>query len=437
MVFYFKSSQSTGNCLIYMGEDQLENDKLLDAYLPNDVWFHVDSISSAHVYLELPQQGDKDKSINIIKINIDEVPEALLDQCTQLVKANSIKGSKMATVDVVYTLASNLKKTSDMAAGQVGFVDYKQVRHIRNVSKNVDILVQLNPSKTQVLFEIHFNRRQKSELDRRRALAIEKKEQRIREAKRKEEEELLSYDRLMQSENLVSNKQSEIKMDFYIPPQQQTTQYPGFYVPTTVNDSNDQHQRYSGLNANQSKDYLDERPLLEELGIDLTLIKCRTFAILNPFSNRTGGIDKDLTGPLLFLIIFAFSLLVFLHKPHFGYVYGFSVLGSGLIYILLRLMAGHSSRQVDLSFVLSVLGYSLLPIILLCLVIRCVDVITILFKIHHSAMLKYIASMCFVYWASNSASRYFVDQINGIDKRALILYPCILFYAVFSFLILF
>jgi len=46
-----------------------------------DVWFHVDKLSSAHVYLRLP----KGKSW-------DNISEELLIDCCQLVKANSIEG---------------------------------------------------------------------------------------------------------------------------------------------------------------------------------------------------------------------------------------------------------------------------------------------------------------------------------------------------------
>jgi NFACT protein RNA binding domain len=46
-----------------------------------DVWFHVDNLSSAHIYLRLPE-GDSWESI----------PKDLLTDCVQLTKANSIDG---------------------------------------------------------------------------------------------------------------------------------------------------------------------------------------------------------------------------------------------------------------------------------------------------------------------------------------------------------
>lgn len=77
---------------------------------PEDVWFHVDKSSSAHVYLRLkPGQ------------TLDDIPTAVIEDAAQLVKANSIQGSKMNDVDVVYTMWPNLKKTDSMEVGQVCF----------------------------------------------------------------------------------------------------------------------------------------------------------------------------------------------------------------------------------------------------------------------------------------------------------------------------
>ena len=50
MVYYYSILE--GNT-IYMGKDKFENEKLLENYWEEDVWFHVDNYSSAHVYLRL------------------------------------------------------------------------------------------------------------------------------------------------------------------------------------------------------------------------------------------------------------------------------------------------------------------------------------------------------------------------------------------------
>jgi hypothetical protein len=44
---------------------------------------------------------------------------AVIEDASQLVKANSISGNKINDIEVVYTLWSNLKKTNGMVAGEL------------------------------------------------------------------------------------------------------------------------------------------------------------------------------------------------------------------------------------------------------------------------------------------------------------------------------
>lgn len=53
------------------------------AHTPAVCRFHVDDMSSAHVYLRLPPGA-----------TFDEIPADTLDDCAQLVKANSIQGEE-------------------------------------------------------------------------------------------------------------------------------------------------------------------------------------------------------------------------------------------------------------------------------------------------------------------------------------------------------
>lgn len=68
----------------------------------------MDDLSSAHVYLRLPTGH-----------TFLDIPEETLEDCCQLVKANSIQGNKLDNVSIVYTPVSNLKKTATMEVGQV------------------------------------------------------------------------------------------------------------------------------------------------------------------------------------------------------------------------------------------------------------------------------------------------------------------------------
>jgi hypothetical protein len=209
MVFYYYPrgyEEGRDDYLIYMGRDKHENEDLIRYGLPVDVWwvpsqvgatalaaggpseraaqqaamaampamqgtpslqlsasfsdcrFHVDNLSSAHVYLRLPEN-----------VSIEDIPAETLEDCCQLVKQNSIAGAalqgaphalgrvlqeeekatrgfacmgtelaclsnshgrwrylpsvssgcKQNTVDIIYTMHSNLKKTSAMEVGQV------------------------------------------------------------------------------------------------------------------------------------------------------------------------------------------------------------------------------------------------------------------------------------------------------------------------------
>ena len=53
MVFFFESEQK--DAIIYMGKDKFENEELIKYALPHDIWFHVDTMSSAHVYLRMKE----------------------------------------------------------------------------------------------------------------------------------------------------------------------------------------------------------------------------------------------------------------------------------------------------------------------------------------------------------------------------------------------
>uniref|UniRef100_A0A7E4UN23 Coiled-coil domain-containing protein 25 n=1 Tax=Panagrellus redivivus TaxID=6233 RepID=A0A7E4UN23_PANRE len=136
MVLKFLSNKTTPPTLIYMGRDKEENELLIRWGWPEGVWFHVDKLSSAHVYLRL-QPGQ----------TIDDITPELLEDCAQLVKANSIEGCKQNNLDIVYTLWSNLKKTGDMAVGQIGFHSNKAVKKVRIEKKNNDIVNRLNKTK--------------------------------------------------------------------------------------------------------------------------------------------------------------------------------------------------------------------------------------------------------------------------------------------------
>jgi len=172
---------------IYMGRDKVENEDLIKYAWPQDVWFHVDKLSSAHVYLRLPE------SIS----SWDDIPEALLVDCAQLVKANSIEGNKRNDLTIIYTPADNLKKTGDMAVGQVSFHNDKRVKRVHIPKRENVIVNRLNKTKVErvVDHEAEQIERVKRENAVKRAVAAAKKKADLELAEaRKAEKAARSYD---------------------------------------------------------------------------------------------------------------------------------------------------------------------------------------------------------------------------------------------------
>ncbi|GAB1289706.1 Protein YIPF7 [Apodemus speciosus] len=100
-----------------------------------------------------------------------------------------------------------------------------------------------------------------------------------------------------------------------------------------------------------------------ELGINFDHIWQKTLTVLNPMKPADGSImnETDLTGPILFCVALGATLLM-AGKAQFGYIYGMSAIGCLGIHALLNLM---SSSGVSYGCVASVLGYCLLPMVIL------------------------------------------------------------------------
>eukprot|EP00940_MAST-03C_sp_MAST-3C-sp2_P000988 g988.t1 len=209
MVFYFKSSKGH---LIYMGKDKFENELLIKYSWPEDVWFHVDDLSSAHVYLRFPKPGTKHKPTPL-----SDIPKHLIEECSQLVKANSIEGCKKSSVDVVYTPTTNLKKTERMVTGQVGFHDHKLVIKYKVESRNRPMVKALDKTKTEVVKpplqeelrqrEIAVTKARKARKKREyQAMALQKE-------KMRREKERLDYGRVFDSDEMTTNAEFSATSD--------------------------------------------------------------------------------------------------------------------------------------------------------------------------------------------------------------------------------
>mmetsp|Transcript_17217 Transcript_17217/g.16672 ORF Transcript_17217/g.16672 Transcript_17217/m.16672 type:complete len:223 (-) Transcript_17217:177-845(-) len=210
MVFYFTSR--CGDYTLYMGKDKYENEDLIKYGLPEDVWFHVDDLSSAHVYLRM-KPG----------MSLDDISEELINDCATLVKANSIVGCKKSSVYVVYTRWKNLKKTNDMVDGQVGFFRPENVRRLKaeKVNSIVNALNKTKVEKHPNLLQEQQNRdaeivREKKEERRneQNAQKLQEKQKRKEKAEKDEQSYEQSYDRILENDNkMKSNKDVEATED--------------------------------------------------------------------------------------------------------------------------------------------------------------------------------------------------------------------------------
>ena len=138
MVFFFVSAIDP-DVIIYMGKDKYENEDLLRwAWPDKDIWFHVEDLSSAHVYLRLKEPVE----------SIDDISDEIIQECAQLTKANSIAGCKKASCGINYTWAKNLKKTIGLEVGAVTLHSHKAVKRI-SIDKDKDIVKRIMKTKSE------------------------------------------------------------------------------------------------------------------------------------------------------------------------------------------------------------------------------------------------------------------------------------------------
>ncbi|KAK2747581.1 hypothetical protein FQN55_004935 [Onygenales sp. PD_40] len=224
MVYYFTSNVVSPAAFIYVGKDKVENEDLIKHGLEHDVWgvggacivyknadefvFHVDNLSSAHVYLRLPEGG-----------TWDNIPEDLLVDCAQLTKANSIEGNKKDNVTIIYTPWSNLLKSASMATGQVSFHNPKLVRKVHVPTRQNPIVNRLNKTRVEKFPDLRAEKeeylkgvRREERKKREEKRAAEKKERKERDELRWQKEH--AYDDLMNEDNVQMSSNQDREPDF-------------------------------------------------------------------------------------------------------------------------------------------------------------------------------------------------------------------------------
>ncbi|KAG8128671.1 putative Protein YIPF protein [Naja naja] len=170
----------------------------------------------------------------------------------------------------------------------------------------------------------------------------------------------------------------------------------------------------------------DEPSLLEELGINFDHIWQKTLTVLHPLKAADGNImnETDLAGPMVFCLAFGATLLL-AGKIQFGYIYGISAIGCLGMFCLLNLM---SMTGVSFGCVASVLGYCLLPMIIL-------SSFAVVFSLQD--MTGIILAAGIIGWCSFSASKLFISALAMEKQQLLVAYPCALLYGVFALISVF
>mmetsp|Transcript_45024 Transcript_45024/g.70590 ORF Transcript_45024/g.70590 Transcript_45024/m.70590 type:complete len:148 (-) Transcript_45024:110-553(-) len=134
--------------------------------------------------------------------------------------------------------------------------------------------------------------------------------------------------------------------------------------------------------------------------------------------------DSDMAGPLLIALMLGAAMLL-RGKVHFGYIYGVFMIGCFTLWMVMTLM---SEKGIDIWQTASILGYCLLPMVLLAF-----------FSIFFSATgtIMFILTALVVGWCAWRSSDMMVLAMEVQNEKALVAYPIALFYACFALISVF
>ncbi|XP_032803627.1 protein YIPF4 [Petromyzon marinus] len=165
----------------------------------------------------------------------------------------------------------------------------------------------------------------------------------------------------------------------------------------------------------------DSKPLLEELDIDLKDIYYKLRCVLMPlpalgFNRQVVRDNPDFWGPLAVVLFFAMVSLYGQFRV-VSWIITIWIFGSLTIFLLARVLGG----EVSYGQVLGVIGYSLLPLVVIVpmlLVVTSFDFLSVLVKLFG------------VFWSAYSAASLLVgDEFKA--KKPLLIYPIFLLYIYF------
>ena len=157
-----------------------------------------------------------------------------------------------------------------------------------------------------------------------------------------------------------------------------------------------------------------EPPLLEELGVNPKKIYLKTITVLNPMKAVDESImdDADLAGPLTFVAMLGTCLLL-RGKLQYGHLFGLLVFGSFGLYLLLNLMS--QIKQIDFFRVLSIVGYSMLPM---------VGLASLSIAVNLRGYVGLVVGLSAAGWCTQTSTRFFVASLNMQSSRVVNYLSC-------------
>ncbi|KAH7423837.1 hypothetical protein KP509_12G076400 [Ceratopteris richardii] len=190
-----------------------------------------------------------------------------------------------------------------------------------------------------------------------------------------------------------------------------------------------QASAYSMPPTIQTADSFDnEPPLLEELGINTSLILRKTTNILNPLRiNSYLHEDADLSGPFVYIMFFGlFQLLA--GKLQFGVILGWLVVASLFVTLVFNMLEGNDG-DLKVYRCMSYVGYSLLPVVIFS---------AFQLFLPRGGMAILLFACLAVIWSTRTCTSLLVSaSLHAEESRSLIGYSCALIYTAFSLLVVF
>lgn len=151
---------------------------------------------------------------------MDNIHPEVVEDCAQLVKAGSIKGNKVNNLDIIYTMASNLRKGGDMDVGTVGFKDDKAVKKVRVERRINEIVNRLKKTEKELFPDLAAERDayDKEQQGKARAVAaVRRAAEKAAKEEAQREKDRHDYSRIMREEDMITV--SELKAKYEDNPQ--------------------------------------------------------------------------------------------------------------------------------------------------------------------------------------------------------------------------